>query len=197
MNVIFDIGMVLLDFCFEDFVRTKFGFDGETAQTVIDAMWKSGDWGELDRGVLSDEEVLQRFISHAPDCERQIRLVFARVGECPKLREFAVPMIKQLKADGHRVYYLSNYFSFLIHTAPWALEFTQYTEGGIFSCFEHLTKPDRQIYELLCERYSLDPKECVFIDDTLANVTAAQALSMKGIQYTGQSKDELISEIEN
>lgn len=193
MNVIFDIGMVLIDFNFEDFVRKM--FERDIAQKVIDAMWKSGDWGELDKGVLTDEQVLEMFISHAPECEKEIRTVFARLGECPRLREYAIPLIKDLKAKGHRVYYLSNYFSYLYHAAPWALEFIEFTDGGVFSFFENVTKPDKRIYRLLCRRFSLDPADCVFIDDTLRNVEAARELGMRGIHFTGQTPRQLKAEI--
>ena len=193
MNVIFDIGMVLIDFEFENFVKSLLA--PQPADAVIAAMWKSGDWGELDRGVLTDEEVLQRFISHSPDYEREIRLVFARMGECPKLRDYAIPMIKQLKEQGSKVYYLSNYFTYLMHTAPWVLEFVPLTDGGVFSCFEKVTKPDPRIYQILCQRYSLDPKECVFVDDTLKNVQAAESLGIRGIHYTNQSPRQLWEQI--
>ena len=195
MNVIFDIGMVLIDFYFEDFVRAT--VEENAADAVIDAMWHSGDWGELDKGVLSDEEVLKRFISHCPEYENEIRFVFAHLGECPKMRDYTIPLIKKLKKQGHKVFFLSNYFSYLMHTAPWVLEFIQYTDGGVFSCFENVTKPDERIYRILCERYSLDPTQCVFIDDTLKNVEAAQRLGMKGILCTGQSGDELFRLINN
>lgn len=193
MNVIFDIGMVLVDFYFEDFVRSK--LDGKAADAVLDAMWHSGEWCELDRGVLSDEEVLGRFISHAPEYEKEIRLVFAQLGECPKMRDYAIPLIKELKKQGHGVYFLSNYFTYLMHTAPWALEFREYMDGGVFSCFEHVLKPDERIYRILCERYSLDPKQCVFIDDTAKNVQAAEKLGMKGIICTGQTGEQLFEQI--
>ena len=193
MNVIFDIGMVLIDFYFEDFVRAR--LDKADADAVVDAMWKSGDWNELDRGALSDEEVLKLFISHAPDHEPQIRDIFAHLGECPKLRDYAIPLVERLKAQGHKVFYLSNYFSYLMHTAPWVLAFIPKMDGGVFSCFEQVTKPDERIYKILCQRYSLDPAQCVFIDDTEKNVRAAQALGMKGIIYTNQTGDELFEQI--
>ncbi len=193
MNVIFDIGMVLIDFYFEDFVRSK--LDESDADAVIEAMWKSGDWCELDRGALSDEEVLRLFISHKPGYEKQIRYVFAHLGECPKLRDYALPLVERLKAQGHRVFYLSNYFSYLMHTAPWVLEFIPKMDGGVFSCEEQVTKPDEKIYRILCERYSLDPTQCVFIDDTEKNVRAAQAFGMKGILYTDQSGEQLFEQI--
>ena len=194
MNVIFDIGKVLIDFDFEGFVHRVLG-DEAAAQAVIDAMWNSGDWNELDRGVLSDEEVLLRFIDHAPQYEKEIRLVFSKIAQCPGKRQSTIPIIQALKAGGHRVYFLSNYFYFLMHTAPEALDFTRYMDGGIFSCTVKMTKPDAQIYRLLCDRYGLVPSECVFIDDTPRNVEAAKALGMRGIHYTGQDMDTLLKQI--
>ena len=193
MNIIFDIGKVLIDFDFEDHVGRL--FDRETADAVIAATWHSPDWTELDRGVLSDEQVLRRFISNSPEHEREIREVFAKLGTIPKLRPTTIPMIKRLKAEGHRVYYLSNYFSYLMHTAPWVLEFTEYTDGGVFSCFEHVTKPAPEIYQILCDRYSLKKEDSVFIDDSLPNIKGSEAFGIRGIHYTGQTPEELHREI--
>lgn len=192
-NVIFDIGKVLIDFEFERSVLDNFGT--EKGEKVIAATWHDPDWGELDRGILSDEEVLQLFIANAPDCEREIRYTFARLGECPKMRKGAIELIDRLKADGYGVYYLSNYFEYLIHTAPWALEFIPHMDGGIFSCRVKVTKPDPAIYRMLCDRYGLVPEECVFIDDTLRNVDGARSFGMEGIHLTTQTYDELYTQI--
>ncbi|MBR6874416.1 MAG: HAD family phosphatase [Ruminococcus sp.] len=193
MNVIFDIGKVLIDFDWEGYVASM--FDPETAAAVVEATWGNPDWVELDRGVLTVEEVLRLFIAKAPQYDREIRLAFAKIGGCPKLRDMTIPMIKQLKAQGHRVYFLSNYFEFLIHSAPWVLEFREYMDGGIFSCYEHIVKPMPEIYELLCSRYSLDPADCVFIDDSPKNITGAENVGIRAILYTGQTPDELIAQI--
>ncbi|MBQ5330590.1 MAG: HAD family phosphatase [Oscillospiraceae bacterium] len=193
MNVIFDIGKVLIDFDFNGFVRGY--FDEETAVKVIGATWGNPAWRELDRGVMSDEEVLRLFIASAPEAETEIRFIFAKLGECPKLKASTIPLIQKLKEQGYNVYYLSNYFSYLLHTAPWVMTFTKYCDGGIYSCDVKVTKPDRRIYELLCEKYSLDPAECVFIDDVQENVDGAVEAGMRGILYTGQETDELCEEI--
>ena len=193
MNIIFDIGKVLIDFDFESFVESQ--FDKETAEAVIGAMWHNPDWSELDRGVLSDEQVLRLFIDKAPRYEREIRLIFAKLGSVPKLRPTTIPMIKQLKSEGHKVFYLSNYFTYLMHTAPWVLEFREYMDGGVFSCFEHVTKPDAEIYRILCDRFSLKKEECVFIDDSLPNVKGSEDFGIRAIHYTGQTPEELYCEI--
>jgi HAD superfamily hydrolase (TIGR01509 family) len=43
------------------------------------------------------------------------------------------------------------------------------------------SKPDRKIFEILQERYSLSPEECLFIDDSDLNVNTAELLGMKVI----------------
>lgn len=74
---------------------------------------------------------------------------------------------------GLRLYYLSNM------PAPYARElerrhaFLQWFNGGIFSGDALHIKPNPAIYELLQFRYALEPGRTVFIDDLLANVTAA------------------------
>ena len=46
-----------------------------------------------------------------------------------------------------------------------------------------LLKPDAAIYHLFLEQAGLKAADCVFIDDTLANVTAAQSIGMHGIHF--------------
>lgn len=153
-------------------------------------MWRNPDWVEFDKGSMTDEEVLKLFISSAPNYEAEIRLIFSKLGECPRHKASTVPLINKLHSKGYKVYYLSNYFEYLMHVFP--LNFLSYLDGGVFSCYEHVVKPDKRIYEILCERYGLDATECVFIDDSEKNVKAAEAVGMKGIWYNGESMDELI-----
>ena len=193
LNIIFDIGEVLVDFSWS--VLMKRLFDEETALRVTEATWKNPDWIEFDKGNLTDEEVLKLLIKKAPDLEMEIRTAFSRIGEVLTKKETTIPLIKRLKSEGYGVYYLSNYFEFLMHAAPQPLDFIPYTDGGIFSCHEHLVKPDREIYLRLCSRYGLSPEECIFIDDREKNVRGAESAGMKGIVYTGQTPDELCGEI--
>ena len=55
-TVVFDIGKVLIGFDWDRYMREL--FDEETAVRVTGAMFGGGDWKELDRAVLSEEEVL-------------------------------------------------------------------------------------------------------------------------------------------
>ena len=47
-----------------------------------------------------------------------------------------------------------------------------------------VVKPDPCIYEILFERVGRRPNELLFIDDSTANVRAAEALGMPAIHFT-------------
>lgn len=50
-----------------------------------------------------------------------------------------------------------------------------------------MLKPEERIYRLLCDRYGVDPKEAVFIDDSLKNAEGATAIGIHGIHFRGPS----------
>ncbi len=63
------------------------------------------------------------------------------------------------------------------------------------SCNLHMRKPNRNIYLYALKRLNAKPQECIFIDNTKENVTAARKIGMKAILFknAGQMKRELKS----
>jgi 2-haloacid dehalogenase len=62
--------------------------------------------------------------------------------------------------------------------------FLEKFDGVIVSGLERLVKPDPRIYRLFCDRYSLAPESCVFIDDSEVNVLSARKFGMHAIHFT-------------
>lgn len=62
-----------------------------------------------------------------------------------------------------------------------------------------VTKPNSRVYEIVAERLSVDPSECVMIDDIEANCAGADAVGMKAIHYlsTRQTIAELNALLQN
>lgn len=75
---------------------------------------------------------------------------------------------------------------------PWfhaALRRTRYDflgwfKGTVVSGLEGTAKPDREIYELLLARFSLDPASTLFVDDSPVNVAGAARAGMDAVLYT-------------
>lgn len=188
-TIIFDIGNVLVDFCWEPYFKS-FGFSEEIFEKLSEATVHTPDWAELDRGVLTEEEVIQRFIRRAPELEVEIRRVFENVSGILHLRDYAVSWIQRLKKEGYRVLVLSNFPEKMLRDCAEDMIFLKETDGGILSYQEKLIKPMPAIYWTLLDRYGLEAEECVFIDDTPVNIEAARRLGIHGIIFESQDQVE-------
>jgi len=60
----------------------------------------------------------------------------------------------------------------------------------INSAIEKIGKPDTAIYLLTCNRLGVNPKECLFMDDSLENIEAAKALEMETIWWNKEEGRE-------
>lgn len=192
-NIIFDIGNVLVDFRWKEFLQDK-GFEGELLDRIAKATVLSDVWPQLDRGVWSEEEVLNGFVANDPGIARQIHLAFDDMTGMVTLREYAIPWIKQLKEKGYGVYYLSNFSDKVQRECADSLAFLPLMDGGILSWRDKLIKPDPAIYRLLLGRYGLKPEECVFLDDTPVNVEAGRKEGIAGVVF--RTREEALRELE-
>jgi putative hydrolase of the HAD superfamily len=64
----------------------------------------------------------------------------------------------------------------------------------MYSHEEGMEKPDRRLFELICERLGLLPHEIVFLDDAKQHVAAARALGMQAILF--QDTSQAIADIQ-
>lgn len=171
-NIVFDLGGVVFArdtrTCTPDFIDF---FSFVRAERMPEF------WEEYDRGTLTYEEVkevLCRRNGCTPEkCETYLR-------QSIDMQQAVQPterLISDLKAAGYELFVLSNmskeFIDFLRQIPVYRL-----FDGEVVSCEEHAVKPEPRIYEILLERYGLNPSETLFIDDRPANLTAAEAFGM-------------------
>ena len=181
-NVIFDVGNVLIDFCWEKTCEML-----HFSRDIIDAFEKNmiltDVWDMLDEGTISLEHAILRFIEAMPQYEKEVRLFWEHADTFVEEYDYAFELIKELKEKGYKVYLLSNY-PLDMYKLHWpTFRFFELVDGYIVSAVEKLRKPDIRIYKLLCERYGLEPSACVFFDDRQINVDAAIEVGMQGILF--------------
>lgn len=191
-NIIFDIGNVLCDFRWKEFLQDK-GFEEVMIDRIAKASVLTPLWFELDRGEWSFEQIMDGFSKQDPEITDQLRKAFDDFTNMVTLREYAIPWIQELKSRGFRVYYLSNYSAKAAVDCADSLAFIPYTDGGILSYKEKVVKPGAAIYQLLLERYGLTAEESVFLDDSLPNVEGAKAVGIHGIWF--QTKEQAQKEL--
>lgn len=191
-NIVFDIGNVLADFRIMEFLAEK-GLDVPTIKRVIKASVMNPYWGKFERGEVTEEETLQTFAAADPEIEKELRLAFENLNGMLVIRDYAIPLVQQLKNAGYGVYYLSNYSKKAYDECGESLAFMPYMDGGIVSFRVGMTKPDPQVFKCFLDSFHLEPESCLFIDDTEENVRAAEALGFAGIVF--RSYNEMAAEL--
>ncbi len=95
-----------------------------------------------------------------------------------------VDLMFELKEQGVRVFGLTNLetdnFRILLSASP----FLRQLEGIVTSGEAKASKPNPKIYQLLLDRYHLNPSESLFIDDSEINVKGATDLGIQGYHFT-------------
>lgn len=191
-NIIFDFGGVLVDWNPHHLYDTYFG-DKDSADWFLSNICTM-DWNmQMDAGKPFEQGVAEK-IAQYPQWEKEIRLYWERwidmMGDTiPNMYDW----ILQLKQQGYAIYGLTNWSTETFIQVKDKYSIFQLMDGIVMSGEERVTKPDAKIYHILLNRYQLAPEECVFFDDNLNNVIAAQNIGMHAVQFqsTEQAKREL------
>jgi putative hydrolase of the HAD superfamily len=91
--------------------------------------------------------------------------------------------VRALKRGGVKIAVLSNMpieiSRYMRQHAPWFSDF----DYVCFSAEVQLAKPDAAIFYACLKTVHSKPEECLFIDDRVENVEAAQALGMQALKF--------------
>lgn len=200
-NIIFDIGGVLVEFSPEKILR-KMGLPEKEVLEIAKTTSLGPHWKELDRGVMSKEEVFELMLSETKEEYKADarRFLYDEVLSTVKSFDYSEEWLRELKSRGYNIYLLTNYpdWMFDYHWTN-TFTFTKSVDGKVVSAVVKQIKPDEEIYTTLLKKYNLIPEESVFIDDKAENIQTAKALKINGIQFTNINdvKNKLNSLLEN
>lgn len=189
--IIFDIGNVLISFEWHQ-VMENLGFSEEIIAFLDKNLIHNPLWNEFDEGKRPYNDVTDEFCEKFPEYETEIRTFISHLHESIILRPHVHSWLTDLKSKGYQLYILSNWSEPLYeNTKNGALSFEKYMDGAIWSYRVKCIKPNAEIYQLLIDKYHLDPARCVFIDDRQANLDGAAQLGIHTVLVTADHKHTL------
>lgn len=171
-NVVFDLGRVVFA---QDPAKSTAEFKQFFSYVSLTPMPQF--WTDYDMGVLSFDQVAEELAAYRgvePEFARE--MITVAIGKQETIRP-TEKLIDELKAAGYKLYVLSNMSREFIDFLRKQKVYENF-DGDVVSCEVGIVKPMPEIYDLLLERFNLDPAETIFIDDRKENVDAAVA---KGI----------------
>lgn len=182
-TIIFDLGGVLIDWN-PKYVFQEVFDNEEEMQHFFDNIC-THDWNIQQDAGRPLAEATEILVAEYPDYEPHIRAYYGRWKEMlGGPIHGTVEMLEELhRRQEHQLLALTNWSH---ETFPTALElypFLQLFEGIVVSGVEKCIKPDPQIYNILINRYSVQPNQALFIDDNAKNVEGAKNLGIEAIQF--------------
>jgi len=186
-TVIFDIGNVLAEFCWKDYLL-NLEMCEEAKKEISDKIFCGDVWNEFDCGKKTDEEIIQQCLLLIPDYEKEIRMVFDTVEKVAFEYDYAKSWIEELKAKKYKIYLLSNYGKNAFERKTYS--FIELVDGKVISYEVKSVKPEPQIFQALLNKYDIVPENAVFFDDKEENVIAARTHGINGIQFWSKEQAE-------
>jgi len=192
-TIIFDLGNVLV-YWSPMYVYENY-FESEEKRKYFFENICTPDWNEMQDEGRSIVEATQELVKQFPDWEQPIRDFYGRWTEMLKgpVKE-TVEIFRQLKESGkYKLYALTNWQAGLFDIALVRYHFLHWFDGRVVSGEEKTRKPFPEFYKILLDRYKVNPSEALFIDDSLRNVKAAEALGIKSVHFRnpGQLEQDL------
>jgi 2-haloacid dehalogenase len=183
-TIIFDLGGVLIDWNPRHLYKQLFIDDAEMEHFLANIT--TPDWNEEQDGGRSLKDGTDWLVQKHPDHEANIRAFYGRWDEMlGDAFHDTLEIFKKLKASGeYKIYALTNWSAETFGIAKNRFEFLNWFDGIVVSGDEKTRKPHADFYQILLDRYSVNPAESLFIDDNLRNVVAAKELGIQGIHFT-------------
>lgn len=188
--IVFDCFGVLIDPIYESFIESV---SPETAAKI-----KKSDQA-ADSGQINDKirraEIIKLLDNEGLNGEESLDRAYQTARYNQRLLDYILELKSRYKTG-----LLSN-----VSDNIWQIfseqQLGEYFDDRVLSFQVGITKPQPEIYQLSADRLELQLNECVFVDDKIKNVEAANMVGMHGILYSNfhQFKQDLenVIEVEN
>ena len=191
-NLVLDVGNVLMTYRWKDMLL-DFGLSEENALRIGSYCFGSPLWNEMDRGLCLEKEVMEILMKRNPGDAEALHYFFTHAEEMVVPRPAVWEAVNQLKDQGMEVYLLSNYSERFFYKQLTQTTVLPIVDGMVVSFQVHYLKPEKEIYQILLDRYHLKRNESIFFDDRAENVEMSNLLGMDAIQVL--SEEQLLQDL--
>lgn len=187
-TIIFDLGAVLIDWNPDYMYRSIFADEQQMRDFLVNVT--TPDWNEEQDAGRSLQEGTEWLVAKHPRHEENIRAFYGRwIEMLGDAFEGTVEIFKELKESGkYKIYALTNWSAETFPMAQEKFEFLGWFDGIVVSGAEKMRKPAPEFYQILLDRYNVNPTESLFIDDNYRNILAAEKMGINCIHFTSSER---------
>ena len=191
-NIIFDIGGVLLEYNPRTYLD-KLNIEDSKRKELNDIIFHNQKWKDCLNGFINNNELIKKLVKDNEKYEIEIKRILSKENLKHMLppKQDMLAYYKELKQKGYNIYLCSNITQDTYNYINNSFEIISIANGGVFSCFENISKPNR-----LIDKYKINIEETIFIDDTKANIISANKIGLRAILFENTEDIKNIEENE-
>ena len=178
---VFDLGRVLLRFEPEEYLRSM--VSEEETPVLMANIFRSQEWLDLDRGVLSEDDAATLISARIPALGGTVERILREWPSILTPIEGSVALLKEVRSQGYRTYLLSNFHRNAFQDVLGRYDFFNLFDGMLVSYEVGLLKPEPAIFDRLCHTFAIDPAESIFIDDHAPNIAAGIESGFRTVHF--------------
>jgi 2-haloacid dehalogenase len=183
MNIVFDLGMVLIEWDPRHLYRKVFD-DHEKMEWFLAHVCTS-DWNLAQDGGRSFDEGVKEATARHPEYAKEIAMYRDHwMDMVPGAIEGSVALLREMHNKAVPLYAITNWNGDTFRATRNRFSFLDLFKDIVVSGDERIIKPAPEIFHLLARRNGIDLADSLFIDDSLKNVVGAEAVGMKGHHFT-------------
>lgn len=181
-NIVLDMGNVLREFNPQKLLR-NLQVDERDIPLILDTMFRSGEWNEYDRGMVTRKQVVEAVSARIPQHRQVVEQCALQCNAVLVPIEGMYELVEELKCSGYGIYLLSNASYDMLQYLD-QLPVMRFFDGIMISAEVQCNKPEAQIYHAFFDKFNLSPQSCFFVDDRADNIVGANAVGMPGHVFT-------------
>lgn len=181
-NVIFDLGAVMFEWNPEK-IAANFTADKSLQQRILSDFYYHQHWMDFDCGHITESEAIQRATDSLAITAEEAETLLAQTKASLVLIDNTRKVLSEVKEKRLNAYCLSNISHELFEYLSNRHDLFNDFDGIVISGAEKTAKPGKRIFEILFERYQLNPAECLFIDDKADNTATAEHFGVTTVTF--------------
>jgi 2-haloacid dehalogenase len=183
VNIVFDLGMVLIEWDPRHLYRKVFSDAAKMEWFLANVC--TNQWNLAQDGGRSFDDGVKEATSLYPEYAVEIAMYRDRWMEMvPGAIDGSVSILEELHQKGVALYAITNWNGDTFRATRKRFSFLNLFKDIVVSGDENIIKPDPAIFHLLAKRNSIDLAHSLFIDDSMKNIVGAEAVGMMGHHFT-------------
>ena len=145
-NIVFDLGNVLISFRPSEYFDKK-KYPENIKAKILSDIFGSKEWHMLDNGMINTSQAINSIAATSSLNKEEIAHIFNLRSELLFPLDQNVRLLPELKKQGYRLFFLSNFPLDLFEEVKTGYYFFKYFDGGVISSEVKVSKPDSRIFD--------------------------------------------------